>query len=50
MLMAEELPGKEKHMELQHSQQDDRHVTTKKVLKPVKVLKDSHFQKKVRVL
>ena len=38
MLMDEELPGKAKHVELHYSQQDDRHVSTKKVLELVKVL------------
>ena len=38
MLMAEELPRKAKHVELHHSQQDDRHVSTKKFLELVKVL------------
>ena len=38
MLMAEELPGKAKQVELHHSPQDDRHVSTKKVLVLVKVL------------
>ena len=38
MLMAEELPEKAKQVELHHSQQDNRHVPTKKVLELVKVL------------
>ena len=37
MLMAEELPGKAKQVELHHSQQDDQHVPMKKVLELVKV-------------
>ena len=38
MLMTDELPRKAKQVELHHSQQDDRHVLTKKVLELVKVL------------
>ena len=38
MLMAKELLGKVKQVELHHSQQDNRHVPTKKVLELVKVL------------
>ena len=38
MLMAEEFPGKAKQVEFHHSQQDNRHVSTKKVLELVKVL------------
>ena len=38
MLMAEELLGKAKQVELHYSHQDDRHVPTKKVLELVKVL------------
>ena len=42
MLMAKELPGKAKQVQLHHSQQDDRHVSTKKVLEIVKVLSVLH--------
>ena len=38
MLMAKELPGKAKQVELYHCQQDDRHVPKKKILELVKVL------------
>ena len=38
MWMAEELPGKAKQVALHHSQLDDRHVPTKKVLELVNVL------------
>ena len=43
MLMDEELSGKVKQVELHHSQQDDRHVPTKKVLELVKVLSDLYI-------
>ena len=42
MLMIEEISGKAKLVELHHSQQDDRHVPTKKVLELVKVLSVLH--------
>ena len=38
MLIAKELPGKVKQVELHHNQQDNRHVPKKKVLDLVKVL------------